>query len=144
MTSQNAVNIRHILKTDASKIQKLVTALGASPSIETVEQQIDRLSANSYHFGYVAEKNSQVVGFIHFYQTIRLTSQPFTEIVSLVVDAKHQNQNIGKQLVAMVNWHQNKKIRVRCNEKRLKAHQFYKGLDFNEIKVQKVFEKHHQ
>jgi GNAT superfamily N-acetyltransferase len=84
-----------------------------------------------------------VLGYIHCFNALRLTSKPFNEICGLVVDEKERGKGIGKLLVKQVEslFQDNRKIRVRCNSKRKLAHKFYCDLNYTLSKEQKIFEK---
>jgi GNAT superfamily N-acetyltransferase len=67
------------------------------------------------------------------------------EIIRLVVSAIHRGMGVGKELVFHAeSWLKTKgcnTIRVWDNAVRKEVHQFYLGMDFKEIKTQKVFKK---
>ena len=140
---QNGVQIRQIVKEDVERITSLTNQLGSNIDSEIVLEQINNILNNPDHFAFVAIFNDEVVGYIHCFNAIRLTSNPFTEICGLVVDEKVRGNGIGRLLVQHVEllFKGNRKIRVRCNTKRNLAHKFYFDQDYSLSKEQKIFEK---
>ncbi len=150
------IELREIRPTDFEPISKLSAELGYQIEPEILRKQIILISENPNHTAFVALETSpddpvgrdeKLVGYMHAFQTFRLTSEPFVEIGGLVVSQNHRRKGIGKMLVEKVeNWataspQARGKIKVRCQAKRLEAHQFYLSLNFLEKKEQKVFEK---
>jgi predicted N-acetyltransferase YhbS len=137
------VQIRGIAKEDYEPIAELTNELGANIVPETVYDQIVEIIRNPDHFAFVAIKDYEIVGYIHCFNAIRLTSKPFLEICGLIVDEKERGNGIGKLLVQKVEslYNVSGKIRVRCNSKRELAHGFYINLDYAVSKQQKIFEK---
>lgn len=139
------VQIREISKKDAESIATLSTQLGYESDIEQTSARIKLVINNSNeNCAFVALVDGEVVGWIHGFYTLRIESDPFIEIGGLIVDEKHRNLKIGKQLIEHVNiWakaHQVKKLKVRCNIKRTESHKFYERLGFKENKRQIAFE----
>ncbi len=137
------VQIRDIAIEDYESITELTNQLGASIAANTVYDQIVEVLRNPDHFAFVAIRNKKIVGYIHCFNAIRLTSKPFTEICGLIVKEEERRNGIGKLLVKKVE-SQNSgcgKIRVRCNSKRELAHKFYYNLNYSLNKEQKIFEK---
>ncbi|MBL4593583.1 MAG: GNAT family N-acetyltransferase [Flavobacteriales bacterium] len=141
MTKQ--IQIRNIEEADASRIAELNQELGYQTSPSLVERQLKTILSERNHHGYVAINDNQIVGYIHGFISIRLTTEPFAEIGGLIVNEDFRNRGIGRQLVD----HFEKQIkdveniRVRCNVNRNPAHKFYLTLNYIEKKEQKIFEK---
>lgn len=137
------VHIREIAKEDYKSITELTNQLGANVLSDTVSDQISEIIKNPDHFAFVAIKDKKIVGYIHCFNAIRLTSKPFTEICGLIVNNEERRNGIGKLLVQKVESLDNdsRKIRVRCNSKRESAHRFYNNLNYSLTKQQKIFEK---
>ncbi|WP_457919105.1 GNAT family N-acetyltransferase [Candidatus Lokiarchaeum ossiferum] len=140
---KNEVLIRPVSLNDSEFITSLAIQLGSKVSFDVVKSQIHAILKKPDHFAFVAVVNDQVVGYIHCFTAIRLTSKPFTEIGGLVVDEKERGNGIGKLLVKHVEglFNENRKVRVRCNSKRKLAHKFYTKLNYTVTKEQKIFEK---
>jgi GNAT superfamily N-acetyltransferase len=84
-------------------------------------------------------------GWLHVAEIRTLESEPYAEIVGLVVDASRRSSGIGAFLVqAAIAWAAERgldEIRVRSNVVRQRAHRFYERLGFDVIKTQKVFRR---
>ena len=139
----STVKIRQMVEGDHKSIAALTNQLGANISSQMVYNQMGEILRNPDHFAFVAMRNHHIVGYIHCFTAIRLTSQPFTEICGLIVDVNERGNGIGKLLVQRVEglFDGNRKIRVRCNAKRESAHQFYYHLKYSLSKHQNIFEK---
>lgn len=139
----NKIIIRPIGLKDSNSITKLTNQLGASILEEIILDQIEEILRNPDHYAFVAEEDNLVVGYVHCFNAIRLTSKPFTEICGLVVDENNRGCGIGKLLVQKVEtlFTDNRKIRVRCNTKRELAHKFYLKSGYSLNKDQKIFVK---
>ena len=137
------VQIRNIAIEDYESITELTNQLGSNITSNTVYDQIGEVLRNPDHFAFVALRDKKIVGYIHCFNAIRLTSKPFTEICGLIVNEEERRNGIGKLLVQKVESLNNDcgKIRVRCNYKRESAHKFYYNLNYSLNKEQKIFEK---
>jgi GNAT superfamily N-acetyltransferase len=137
------IYIRHLQQTDGAAIAALSIQLGYRVKEDVLQQQIDAIIAHPEHQVFVAMKANEIVGYIHGFKGLRLTTEPFFEIGALVVAEQERQIGIGKMLVEHVerNALRCSKVRVRCNRLRIGAHQFYQNLSYLERKEQKVFEK---
>lgn len=137
------IQIREIKETDAAEIADLTSQLGYTVNPTIISRQISSILSNKDHFSFVATDDGKVIGFIHGFLSIRITSAPFLEIAGLIVNEEFRNKGVGSKLVKHLEA-QNvdcDTIRVRCNVKRKAAHKFYENLGYAEKKEQKVFEK---
>jgi len=139
----NNFQIRDISADDAPQVAKLSRELGYSVDGDLIAKQLTSICADSNHFAFVAISESEIIGYIHGFLAIRLTTSPFAEIGALVVSENHRSKGIGTMLVRHLEEQMShcESIRVRCNVKRELAHRFYEKLSFNELKEQKVFER---
>ncbi len=137
------IEIRKLNPSDAPDIGMLCENLGYSIDLDEVHKHVQSIISNDDHVAYMAVQDNQSIGFIHAFKTFRLTSKPFVEIGGLVVAESDRSKGIGKALIQYVEdtFAANEEIRVRCNVKRTSAHRFYKGLNYEEKKEQKVFYK---
>lgn len=136
------MNIRPIKVIDFKEITELANQLGSVVNEQNVEDQIVEINRNPDHYSWVAIIDNKIVGYIHCFKAIRLTSKPFIEISGLIVDENYRGNKIGRQLVQKAeSIIDNGKVRVRCNAKRELAHKFYFKLDYSLNKDQKIFEK---
>lgn len=137
------IHIRKIQEGDAPRIAELNQELGYETSPLIVERQLRTILAEKNHYAYVAIIGDQIVGYIHGFISIRLTTEPFAEIGGLIIEERFRKNGIGRKLVGHMEQDINdvEKLRVRCNVKRSSAHEFYLALNYEENKEQKVFEK---
>jgi len=137
------ISIRHLQHTDGAAITTLSRQLGYQVSEGILQQQIHAIIAHPDHQAFVAEKANEILGYIHGFKALRLTTEPFFEIGALVVADQERRKGIGKMLVEYIekNALGCSKVRIRCNRLRTGAHHFYQNLSYLERKEQKVFEK---
>lgn len=137
------IQVRSISLEDTNSIVELNQQLGYQLSENQVKTQIEEIMNHPDHLAFVAVLQDQLVGYIHGFRSIQLTSPPFFEIAALVVDEACRGKGIGAQLVSYMERQTVacETIRVRCNVKRNLAHKFYRQLGFQLQKEQKVFAK---
>ncbi len=139
------ISVRVATIKDAEFITELTHQLGYETTREKTQQRLSEILNNNENCFFVAVDDTLVVGWIHGFYSIRVESESFVEIGGLVIDKNHRKKGIGKMLMEKVCiWSSLKKcdnIRVRSNTIRKESHQFYKNIDFIEIKEQKVFGK---
>jgi predicted N-acetyltransferase YhbS len=137
--------IRPVQEKDAKEVSQLSNQLGYPTGVEKTIGAIKRINADKYQIIFVAELDGTVVGWIQLQKKILLISEPFTEIVGLVVDEKHRGKSIGRSLVQeSIRWTKHEhifKIRVKSNIIRDESHEFYKAIGFREVKTQKVYDR---
>lgn len=140
--NNDIIEIRTLTKEDSEAIIGLLNELGYDMNPKDLLIQLNIILRDANHAAFGAVKNHRLVGFIHSFYTVGLTSLPFTEIKALVVSTNERGHGIGKLLVQKIeSTCSHGKLRVRCNTKRELAHNFYYNLHFNLSKEQKVFEK---
>lgn len=127
---------------DATQLLELLEALGYAATERDLAERLRQIEGQG-HRVFVAEKEGEVVGCVQALIDIRLAEGRVGEIVSLVVKPPARGSGIGKGLLqTATEWLQARgcaQIRVRANENRAEAHQFYLAQGFAEIKRQKVF-----
>lgn len=89
------MDIRQIQIRDFESITSLASQLGSRIEEEIVQQQIEDIMQNPDHDAFVAEKNNVIIGYIHCFKAIRLTTKPFIEICGLVINEKERGNGIG-------------------------------------------------
>ncbi|WP_106792916.1 GNAT family N-acetyltransferase [Aquimarina sp. Aq78] len=137
------IKIRELHKSDAFSIAELSVQLGYQIDESLITKQITLINSNKDHFAFVAVLNTIVIGYIHGFISIRLTSSPFLEIGGLIVRKEYRRNGVASTLIEYLESHANdyKTVRVRCNVKRESAHQFYLNQNYIEKKEQKIFER---
>jgi len=108
-----------------------------SRSLKEILQQTD-------HRLLLLQHEQEIAGWIHGIYSFRMASEPFVEIVGMVVDSRFRRQGMGKFLVEeIMQWAKTRNcslIRVRCHIVRKEANMFYSDIGFKEIKQQKVYD----
>lgn len=138
--------IRQVKFEDAGGIAQLSGELGYPTSIEEIKQRIEQMveSAENVIFAAITPDDT-VIGWIHVFSAMRLTSKPFAEIGGIVVAEDYRRQGIGKSLLANAEkWAIKKdltKLRVRSRASRNDAHSFFIDLGSELSKNQEVFDK---
>lgn len=137
------IKIRELHKSDALSITKLSVQLGYQIDKSLILEQMALINANKDHFAFVAVLNNIIIGYIHGFLSIRLTSSPFLEIGGLIVRKEYRRKGVASALIGYLESNVNdfKTVRVRCNVKRESAHRFYLNLNYIEKKEQKIFER---
>jgi ribosomal protein S18 acetylase RimI-like enzyme len=136
------LDVRSATIADAYVINEVALSLGyESVGLDIAEQRLARLLNSSLDNVYVAQLGNQVVGWLHCFYANRLASDSFYEIAGLVVSTSARRQGVGQALVEFAMLQQPGVWRVRCNEQRFQAHEFYQSLGFEKVKQQCVFTK---
>lgn len=137
--------IREAGMQDVTALAYLSNQLGYASNAQEIQQRLEALLATSDNCVFVAQQEEKILGWIHGFYALRVESNPFVEIGGLVVEEKARKMGIGRQLVERIEqWAETKlckDVRVRCNILRKESHMFYEGLEFVEIKVQKIYGK---
>lgn len=133
--------IRAAVESDSKEINEVSTFLGYSKlSAEQAHNNLNFLINSVADNVYVAEVNGKIVGWIHVFYAAKLASDSFYEIGGLVVNPEFRGQSIGRSLVQYAFDCLKGTFRVRSNQKRTQAHDFYKSLGFKVTKTQCVLE----
>ncbi|MFC5403629.1 GNAT family N-acetyltransferase [Cohnella soli] len=136
--------IRKATLSDSLEIARLSSQLGYPVDVTQLEKRLQFISTHSDHIMYVMESNYVLSGWIHANVRFLIESPPFVEIAGLVVDSAFRGNGIGKRLVlACEQWAAESgftKIRVRTNQIRSDAVQFYNRIGFTNNKSQYVFD----
>jgi len=116
------------------------------PSTESdIRTRLAALTARGDHGFHVVEVQGVVVGWIGVRAELSLEGGGYAEIVGLIVDEHHRGKGLGEDLVAAAEeWAAKrgaKRLRVRSNVIRERAHRFYERLGYTITKKQAVFDK---
>lgn len=135
---------RPALMSDQDEIARLSAQLGYPVSQGAMVAGLRQILQHPDHRIITLQYGEATAGWIHGIYSFRISSDPFVEIVGLVVDAQHRRMGMGKRLVEeIVQWAKTKncsRVRVKCQIVRKDAHKFYSGLAFEEIKQQMVYD----
>ena len=137
--------IRKIELKDAGELCKICSEeMGYECAPALVKSKIEKLDSKREAV-FVAEEESQLLGFIHVERYDVLYFESMANILGLAVKKVFQKQGLGKALLlAAENWAQENGIRLmRLNSgiNRTDAHGFYEHLGYVSEKEQKRFVK---
>ena len=128
---------------DAKAVNRLSHQLGYPLTTDETTANIEAVINSPDHIAFVAEFNTQVVGWIGASQAFMIEVMPHCEINGLVIDKHFHGRGIAKLLIEKVKrWAKergNKKLSLRCNVRRTEAHAFYRHLGFKDVKQQTNF-----
>ena len=134
---------RKLKQEDLPVIVQLMSQLGYRHTVSSLTDNVEYVRTKNGEI-FVAELSGKVVGCISAILDARLAEGVTGELVSLVVNESARGKGIGKGLVSTAEkWliRYTKVIRVRANETREEAHQFYQSLGYAKSKKQIVFSK---
>ena len=137
--------IRKIELKDACELCKICSEeMGYECDPALVKSKIEKLDSKREDV-FVAEEESQLLGFIHVERYEVLYFESMANILGLAVNKDFQKQGLGKALLlAAENWAQENGIhlmRLNSGINRTYAHGFYEHLGYVSEKEQKRFVK---
>ena len=136
--------VRRITADDAGEVATLCNQLGYTVTSAQARDHIAAVLNTPTADGFVAIDDDEVVGWIGVARNVQIQSPPYCEIRGLIVDASHRNTGIGRLLIGRAKeWAKDQglsTLRLRCNLIRIDTHEYYRHLQFREIKDQKIFE----
>lgn len=139
------INIREINVTDYKDIYLLNEELGYVYSVEKVKERINYILTNTKDIILVAERNDEIIGYIHGSPYELLYSDSLINILGFVVKEKHRNCGVGNLLIRKLEqWAKGQGfhgIRLTSGYNRLNAHRFYEMHGYINKKMQKNFIK---
>ncbi len=141
----SAPTIRPATLDDTEGIASLSDQLGYPTPPERMRERLNLLLPRKDQQLFVADRDGQLVGWLHVAKIERVESDAFAEIYGLVIRDTERGQGIGALLVrAAEGWAASNglpKVRVRCNVVREHTHRFYEREGFVVSKTQKIFDK---
>ena len=136
--------IRPMQASDAERVAALAAELdypGATPAL--VAARLAALAGRDDHAVWVSAGDADLNGLIHAQHMHRIISDPYAEILHLVVSSRARRGGLGRALVGrVVAWARDRgldRVRVRSNVVRDAAHPFYLSLGFERHKTQHVY-----
>ena len=137
--------IRKIEIKDADELCKICSEeMGYECDSDLVKSKIEKLDSKREAV-FVAEEESQLLGFIHVESYEVLYFESMANILGLAVKKDFQKQGLGKALLlAAENWAEENGIhlmRLNSGVNRTDAHGFYEHLGYVSEKEQKRFVK---
>jgi predicted N-acetyltransferase YhbS len=139
------MRIRPIEAHDAKVAAELCTQLGYPVDEAAVLARMRKIAGDAHRAVLVACLDDVVVGWIDLSVEYHLQSEPAALIGGLVVAESSRGRGIGQQLCkAAEDWaraHGVRRLRVRSNAIRERAHGFYLRDGYARVKTSAVFEK---
>ncbi len=131
------IEIRHATPADGQAITELLNDLGYPGSEPFIERRINELNHSPDADLFVATLSGQVVGFIaiHFIPQLALAGD-FCRITYFCVSQAYRHQGVGSVLEATVVELAKQRgcvaIELHSHTRRVDAHRFYYGLNYEE------------
>jgi len=145
VTKQSEVKIRRARTSDAPRLAVLAGELGYPTTVNEMKVRLNRVMRAADNIVLVAEKNSDVIGWLHLSVVYQLESPLFAEIDGLIVAEGQRSAGAGAKLLGVgEEWARKKKctgMLVRSNVIRERARAFYGRQGFEHFKTSKVFRK---
>ncbi len=143
---ESTVKIRRARQTDAPRIAELSGQLGYLTTPRAMAGRLNLAPREQNGACFVAEtKENGVVGWAHVSVTPLLEVQRRAELNGLVVDERVRSRGAGWSLLhAAEAWARKKRCKrmsVRSNVLRERAHGFYERHGYEHYKTQKAFRK---
>ena len=144
-SKSTAFFIRQAENADSQQIFELCVQLGYTVDQQQVMKTLSQFEQDLNQQVFVAMVDHKVMAWIHVFVSFRVESERFAEIGGMVVDQAVRAQGVGSQLIEHVSHWAIKqgilKLRVRCADQRIDAHEFYLGRGMTKVKNQLVFDK---
>ncbi|MBN1696984.1 MAG: GNAT family N-acetyltransferase [Spirochaetales bacterium] len=140
------ITIRSLDEQDMDSFVKLSEQLGYTITAEKALKNLECCrNIRLTHAFVAADEDGKVVGWIQVGILPLMYMEPTGDILGLVVDERHRCMGIGKVLIRRAeSWLEEngiKKVKVSSNEKRSRAHGFYKRNGYELVKTQCFFMK---
>ncbi len=130
---------------DGPALARLTIQLGYDITADEARRRLVQILGRADQALLVVEDSGQVAGYIHVCVVETLEHEPRGEIRTLVVDERYRSRQLGGRLLeAAEEWASKrgiKRVRVRCNIKRERAHGFYRRHGYTVTKTQHVFDR---
>lgn len=140
------MKIRAAVPADSPVLAVLATQLGYPSTPEQIAARLADVTPRPENAVLVAEADGAegaVIGWIHVAGHHGIETDPFAQILALVVDENHRGGGTGAALVeAASEWAGRsgfRLLRVRSNVVRERTHRFYERLGFARLKQQVAF-----
>ncbi len=142
---QSEVKIRRARSSDSPRLAVLAGELGYPTAANEMKARLNRVMRAANHIVLVAEKDGDVIGWVHFSVSYLLESPLFAEINGLIVAEGQRSAGAGAKLIEVgETWARKMKcvrMSVRSNVIRERAHAFYEREGYEHYKTSKAFRK---
>ena len=143
--TRTGVKIRRVRKSDVPRLAELSGELGYPATTKEMRERFAQIKPASLHAVFVAELETQVIGWIHVSVTPLLEVPRRAEVNGLIVAESRRSSGAGAKLLdAAEAWARSKSCKgmsVRSNVIRDRAHAFYERQGYLHYKTQKAFRK---
>jgi GNAT superfamily N-acetyltransferase len=144
--SKGELRIRRVSAVDAERVAELSGQLGYPAGVKEMKARLTKVLKDRDAVCFVAETaEGGVIGWIHVSVTPLLEVERRAEVNGLVVDEAARGAGAGAMLLAAgEKWAKGKgckRMSVRSNVIREKAHAFYVREGYEHYKTQKAFRK---
>src|SRR5262245_15356403 len=130
---------------DAAGLVGLVEELGHPARLAGIQARLARLLERGDQAVFVAEREGELLGWVHVQEFLSLASDPAGLVTGLVVDPAARRRGLGRGLMeAAEGWARARglaTLRLRARVERTGAHAFYRRLGFELAKEQLQFRK---
>jgi N-acetylglutamate synthase-like GNAT family acetyltransferase len=144
-TDPAEVKIRRAKNGDAARLAVLSGELGYPATTAEIKIRLRRILPRKEDLVLVAERNGEVIGWMHMSVCDFVEMPIFAEINGLIVAEGQRSGGAGAKLLeAGEVWARKKKcvmMHLRSNVVRERAHAFYLRQGFEHFKTSKVFRK---
>jgi GNAT superfamily N-acetyltransferase len=142
---ESEVKIRRARIGDAARLATLAGELGYPTAAHEMKKRLERVLREASHIVVVAEKDGDVIGWLHLSVSPLLDVPVRAEINGLIVAEGQRSAGAGaKMLEVGEKWARRKKctgMSVRSNVIRDRAHAFYERQGYEHYKTSKAFRK---
>jgi len=140
------VKIRKATEKDAKKIADLACQMGHSMTEAEAKERVTSIDRQKdYNLLFVAEEDSNILGFVSVYITDEILNGPQARIGGLVVDSNARGKGVGRILMtAAEDWAKEKgsqTMKLSSSMERVEAHKFYEKIGYTKSKEQAAFKK---
>ena len=138
--------LRVAVPQDAERLAVLNAQLGYPARPEQVARRLEAIQGDRDHAVFVAQgAGGQVTGWVHIFVRQLLVIDRHAELGGLVVLEEQRGRGLGRLLMERAEvWARDRgceEMYVRSNVARERAHRFYEGIGYEQIKISGVFLK---
>ena len=138
-------SVRVAVASDAPAIAELTTQLGYDVGAGDTAARLTRILSREDERFFVTEADGLVIGWVHAVVADYMDVERYVLIAGLVVDRERRRQGVGRALLGRAEaWAVEQGcalVRLTSSAARTKAHRFYEGLGYVNVKTQYSFAK---
>lgn len=143
---ESAFHVRAATVSDAREFSRLCSQWGYPIEVERCEECLQNILASDRDGIFAAElEPGRLGGWAHTQSRHIVSKRVFADIVGIVVDTNFRRRGIGRALIARCEeWAALRsidKMQVKSNAARPEAHEFYPGIGYELVKIQRSYAK---